>query len=159
MDFQTLAIQPTNILKTNEGKIMTEKDKHALVEKALVAREKSYSPYSHFAVGAALLTNDGEVFTGANIESSSYTPTVCAERVAIFTAVHEGKRNFSAIAIVGGKAGEKVKDFCAPCGVCRQVMAEFAKEDFEIILYDGTVYKTYTLGELLPISFTKDNLN
>lgn len=137
---------------------MTEKDKFTLVEKALEARKKSYSPYSGFAVGAALLTDDGEIFTGANIESSSYTPTICAERVAFFTAVHEGKRNFSAIAIVGGKAEENVKEFCAPCGVCRQVMAEFAKSDFEVVLYNGEKVEVYTLGELLPKSFTKDNL-
>lgn len=137
---------------------MTEKDKLMLVEKALEAREQSYSPYSGFAVGAALLTAEGEIFTGANIESSSYTPTICAERVAFFTAVHKGKRNFSAIAVVGGKAEEKVKDFCAPCGVCRQVMAEFAGSDFEVVLYDGEKVETYTLGELLPKSFSKDNL-
>ena len=130
----------------------------ALVKKAIEAREKSYSPYSSFAVGAALLTDSGEVYTGANIESSSYTPTVCAERVAFFTAVHKGERNFKKIAIVGARAGEEINAITAPCGVCRQVMAEFCSEDFEILLYDGMQIKIYKLGELLPVSFTKNNL-
>ena len=130
----------------------------ALVKKAIEAREKSYSPYSTFAVGAALLTEGGEIYTGANIESSSYTPTVCAERVAFFTAVHKGERNFKRIAIVGAKRGEAINALTAPCGVCRQVVAEFCSEDFEILLYDGMQIKVYKLGELLPVSFTKKNL-
>ena len=130
----------------------------ALVKKAIEAREKSYSPYSAFAVGAALLTEGGEVYTGANIESSSYTPTVCAERVAFFSAVHNGERNFKKIAIVGAKRGEEINALTAPCGVCRQVMAEFCSEDFEILLYDGMQIKIYKLGDLLPVSFTKKNL-
>lgn len=138
---------------------MTENEKYALVKAALSAREKSYSPYSSFAVGAALLTDGNEIFTGANIESASYTPTICAERVAFFSAVHQGKRNFRAIAIVGGRSGFDVTDFTAPCGVCRQVMAEFADADFEIILYNGKDIKSYTLAELFPESFGKSNLN
>ena len=137
---------------------MTKDEKYQLVEKALIAREASYSPYSGFAVGAALLTDDGEIFTGANIESASYSPTVCAERVAFFGAVHQGKRSFKAIAIVGGMKGNAVSDFTAPCGVCRQVMAEFADADFEIILYNGADVKTYTLAELFPASFSKNDL-
>lgn len=137
---------------------MTNEEKLNLVNAAVTAREASYSPYSSFAVGAALLCEDGETFTGANIESAAYTPTVCAERVAFFSAVHRGKRNFKAIAVVGGKSGEKIKSFTAPCGVCRQVMAEFANDDFEIILYDGTEIKSYTFSELLPESFGKSNL-
>lgn len=129
-----------------------------LIEKALAAREASYSPYSHFAVGAALLSKDGRIFTGANIESAAYTPTVCAERVAFFTAVHQGVTDFSAIAVVGGKAGEPVSAYCAPCGVCRQVMAEFCTEDFEIVLYDGETPKVYTLNHLLPERFGKADL-
>ena len=129
-----------------------------LAKAAEKAREASYCPYSGFAVGAALLTEDGEIFTGANIESSSYTPTVCAERVAFFTAVHKGKRDFRAIAIVGGKEGEPIKDFCPPCGVCRQVMAEFADAGFGVILYNGRDIKIYTLAEIFPESFTGDNL-
>ena len=137
---------------------MTENEKHSLVERALTARGRSYSPYSRFAVGAALLTADGEIFTGANIESASYSPTVCAERVAFFSAVHSGKRDFKAIAIVGGPASENIKSFTAPCGVCRQVMAEFCEADFEIILYNGKDLATYTFAELLPESFGKSNL-
>ena len=137
---------------------MTENEKYELVNKALKARRASYSPYSRFAVGAALLTGDGEIFTGANIESASYSPTVCAERVAFFSAVHKGKRDFKAIAIVGGPDFEDVKSFTAPCGVCRQVMAEFCDADFEIILYDGDNLASYTFAELLPESFGKNNL-
>ena len=137
---------------------MNKENAISLAKAAAKAREASYCPYSNFAVGAALLTDGGELFTGANIESSSYTPTVCAERVAFFTAVHKGLRDFKAIAIVGGKAGEELSDFCPPCGVCRQVMAEFASADFEIVLYNGTDIKIYTLAEIFPESFTKDNL-
>ena len=137
---------------------MNTAERKKLIDIALLARERSYSPYSGFAVGAALLTDDDDIFTGANIESSSYTPTVCAERVAFFSAVHQCKREFKAIAIVGGKVGDKVSAFTPPCGVCRQVMAEFAGKDFEIILFDGECEKIYTLGELLPESFSKDNL-
>ena len=125
----------------------------SLVEKAIKAREKSYSPYSKFAVGAALLCADGTVYTGANVENSSYTPTVCAERVAFFSAVHAGQREFSAIAIVGGNANEEISDFCPPCGVCRQVMGEFCSGDFEIILSNGKEFKVYTLNELFPNRF------
>ncbi len=130
-----------------------------LVERALQAREKSYAPYSGFTVGAALLTADGKVYTGANIESASFTPTICAERVAVFTAVHAGERKFAAIAIVGGKAGELVSAFCPPCGVCRQVLAEFCDSEFPVVLYDGTTLKEYTLGQLLPAMFGKTNLD
>ena len=121
------------------------------------AREKSYSPYSHYCVGAALLTRGGKVYTGCNIENAAYTPTNCAERTAIFKAVSEGERDFEAIAIVGGRAGEPA-GFCAPCGVCRQVIAEFCKDDFKIILGDEKNFKVYTLGTLLPLAFTEKNL-
>ena len=104
-------------------------------------------------MGAALLCADGTVYTGANVENSSYTPTVCAERVAFFSAVHEGQREFSAIAIVGGNANEEISDFCPPCGVCRQVMGEFCSGDFEIILSNGKEFKVYTLNELFPNRF------
>ena len=122
------------------------------------ARRASYSPYSGISVGAALLTRSGKVYTGANIENASYTPTVCAERVAIFTAVHAGERDFAAIAIAGGHANERGKDAFMPCGVCRQVMAEFADKDFVIITALGDSYETHTLSELLPHSFTKEKL-
>lgn len=133
---------------------MTDRELLELAEKA---RERSYSPYSGFAVGAALLCRDGTVFTGANIENASFSPTVCAERVAIFSAVHAGKRDFCAVAISGGKTGEK-GGFCPPCGVCRQVMTEFCGGDFRIILGDGKEIKTYTLADLMPLSFTKDDM-
>ncbi len=131
----------------------------SLVQTALEARENSYSPYSGFAVGAALLTAEGKVYTGANIESASYTPTICAERVAMFSAVHAGQRRFSAIAVVGGPAGQPVSAYCAPCGVCRQVLTEFCPPDFAVILFDGSTPKLLTLGDLLPESFTQSNLS
>lgn len=129
-----------------------------LVKSAILAREKSYSPYSNFAVGAALLCADGEIFTGANIESATYTPTVCAERVAFSTAVHAGKKGFCAIAVVGGRADENISAYTPPCGVCRQFMAEFCSPDFTVILSNGKECKTMTLGELLPESFTPSYL-
>ena len=132
---------------------MNENNYKELLALAKQARGASYCPYSHFAVGAALLTADNKVYLGANIENASYTPTICAERVAFFRAVHEGKRKFSAIAIVGGKADEALSDFCAPCGVCRQVMSEFCDGDFLVILYDGKNVAIYTLDELLPLRF------
>ena len=121
---------------------------------AIEAMKKSYSPYSNFTVGAALLTKDGKVYTGANIENASYTPTICAERTAIFTAVHNGEREFEAIAIVGGHQGD-IKGVTAPCGVCRQVMSEFCSPDFKVILVtnpDGD-YVEETLGALMPYMF------
>ncbi|MBR2381002.1 MAG: cytidine deaminase [Clostridia bacterium] len=121
---------------------------------AIEAMKKSYSPYSSFTVGAALLTKDGKVYTGANIENASYTPTICAERNAIFTAVHAGEREFEAIAIVGGHKGE-ITGVTVPCGVCRQVMSEFCSPDFKVILVtspEGDFEET-TLGELLPYTF------
>ncbi len=124
---------------------MTDKE---LLELAHKAKENSYSPYSHFAVGAALLTKDGKVYLGANIENASFGATNCAERSAIFAAVAAGERDFSAIAVVGDTAP------CLPCGICRQVMAEFCTPDFKIILEDDKKEaKVLTLGELLPHSF------
>lgn len=129
---------------------MTEKELCALAVKAM---DNSYSPYSSFRVGAALLTADGKVYTGCNIENASYTPTVCAERTAFFKAVSEGEREFAMIAIAGGKGG-KIEDICPPCGVCRQVMAEFCTPDFPVLLVKGGgEYEKYSLSELLPLSF------
>lgn len=106
-----------------------------LLVMASVTRHSAYAPYSHFKVGAALLTERGKIYTGCNIENAAYTPSNCAERTAFFKAVSDGERNFRAIAIVGGKEGEKDYDFCSPCGVCRQVMMEFCDpEEFEIVL-------------------------
>ncbi len=124
-----------------------------LIEKAVEAMKKSYSPYSDFKVGAALLTKSGKVYTGCNIENASYSPTVCAERTAFFKAVSEGEKEFTAIAVVGGKNGE-IASFCPPCGVCRQVMAEFCDKDFMIILYNGKATKACTIEKLLPESFS-----
>lgn len=132
---------------------------HRLAEAALQARENAYCPYSGFAVGAALLTGDGKIYTGVNIENAAFGPTNCAERTAFFTAVAAGERDFAAIAIAGGKAGEAPKDFCAPCGVCRQVMREFCRDDFKIILAKPGAVRVFTLKELLPESFSPDNLN
>ena len=130
-----------------------------LYEEAVAARERSYSPYSGITVGAALLTKDGGLYTGANIENASYTPTVCAERVAIFTAIHDGARDFDAIAIAGGKAGQLSDADFAPCGVCRQVMAEFTDSDFKIITgdKDGKII-VRTLSEMLPFGFDSSKL-
>ena len=134
---------------------MTDRE---LMELAAKARNYSYSPYSRFRVGAALLTKSGEVFTGCNIENAAYTPTVCAERTAIFKAVSEGERDFEAIAIVGGKEGETA-EFTAPCGVCRQVMAEWCGEDFKVLLGSPENFRAYPLSALLPFSFSAKDLN
>ena len=124
-----------------------------LMQLAEEARKFSYCPYSHFAVGAALLTCDGKVYTGCNIEGSSYTPTNCAERTAVFKAVSEGEKRFAAIAVIGAPEGEKGK-FCAPCGVCRQVLREFCEpETFRVLLGTTEGVTSYTLAELLPVSF------
>jgi len=136
---------------------MTDKE---LVLQALKAREMSYSPYSNFAVGAALLTKSGKVYLGCNIENAGYTPTNCAERTAFFKAVSEGERDFSKIAIVGGKTGEKIEKYAYPCGVCRQVMREFCDVDtFEVIsALNEDVYQKNLLKELLPYGFGPENL-
>ncbi len=119
----------------------------------------SYTPYSHFKVGAALLTADDRVYTGCNIENAGYTATNCAERTTFFKAVSEGTRNFKAICIVGGKDGI-LTEYAAPCGVCRQVMMEFCDpKTFKIILAtDKTHYDMYTLEEMLPLGFGPANL-
>lgn len=131
-----------------------------LVEIAYEARELSYAPYSQFKVGAALLAKSGKIYKGCNIENAAYTPTNCAERTAFFKAVSEGEREFVAIAIVGGKEEEENLTFCAPCGVCRQVMMEFCDpKEFQIILGRGNKeYKIYLLDELLPLGFGPENL-
>ena len=138
---------------------MNENKYKELLALAKQARGASYCPYSHFAVGAALLTADNKVYLGANIENASSTPTVCAERVAFFKAVSEGERSFTAIAIVGGREGEPSSDPTPPCGVCRQVMAEFVSDDFKIILEEGENAAVYTMAEILPLRFDKTNLD
>lgn len=134
-------------------------DQKSLVQKAIDTLPFSYSPYSNFKVAAALLTKDGKVYTGCNIESASYTPSNCAERTAFFKAVSEGIREFDAIAIVGGKNGI-LDDYCPPCGVCRQVMMEFCNpKEFKVILAKSPEdYKEYTLEEILPLGFGPGNL-
>lgn len=127
--------------------------KNLLIDKALEARENSYSPYSNFCVGAALLTADGEIITGTNVENASFGATICAERSAFCTAVGAGKRDFVAISIVGAKRGESPLAFCPPCGMCRQFMTEFCASDFVVLLYDGKEIVEKTLGDLFPEVF------
>ena len=131
-----------------------------LVQMALEARTLAYAPYSKFKVGAALLGSNGVVYKGCNVENASYPATNCAVSKAIFGAVAEGQTEFKAIAIVGGKEEASELEFCAPCGVCRQVMREFCNPDsFEIILAKSIDdYKVFTLEELLPMSFGPENL-
>lgn len=131
-------------------------DKLAL--SACSARALSYSPYSKITVGAALLASSGKMYLGANVENASYSLTECAERVATFKAITEGEREFSAIAIAGGKAGEDVAGTFPPCGACRQVLAEFCKGDMPVILVSGEDYSVHKLSELLPFGFDKDFL-
>ena len=133
---------------------MTDKE---LFEISKEARLKAYAPYSGYRVGAALLGKSGRVYTGCNVENAAYTPTNCAERTAIFKAISEGEREFSAIAVCGGSA-DAPDDGCTPCGICRQVLREFCNEDFPIILKKGDGIIRVTLGELLPFSFSKASL-
>lgn len=126
-----------------------------LMTLAIAARENAYAPYSGFRVGAALLTADGKVYTGCNIENAAFSPTNCAERTAFFKAVSEGERSFAAIAVAGG-AGDAPDAVCSPCGVCRQVMAEFCGADFRVILGNAERITVYSLKELLPLSFSLD---
>lgn len=130
---------------------------YELVEKAVKALENSYSPYSGFKVGAALLTKDGRIFVGCNIENASYPAGICAERTALGNAVSAGAGEFLKIAIAGGKNGE-ITDYCPPCGICRQVLSEFCGKDFEILLYNGKSIKSHRLSELLPQNFGRKEL-
>lgn len=129
-----------------------------LISNALKARENSYSPYSGFAVGAALLLKSGKVILGNNIENAAYSATICAERCAFFKALSEGYTDFKAIAIVGGKQGNLIDSYAFPCGECRQVMSEFCSGDNFVVIVakSETDYKVYLLKELLPEGF---NLN
>ena len=133
-------------------------DSKELIAKAILAREASYSPYSGISVGAALLTKSGKVYLGNNIENASYSPTICAERVAFFKAISEGEREFAAIAIAGGRAGEPSQASFPPCGVCRQVMSEFCGKDFLVMWGSDEKITERTLGEILPDGLDKDNL-
>lgn len=136
-------------------------DKRLLIQKALEARKNAYVPYSGYAVGAAVLTASGNIYTGCNIENAAYSPTNCGERTAIFKAVSEGEREIVAVAVVAAKKELEapLPDFASPCGVCRQVIAEFGGSDTLIILAKSADdFIAYTLNELLPFSFTAKNL-
>ena len=124
-----------------------------LIQQAKTAMTHAYAPYSGYKVGAALLCADGTVYTGCNIENASYTPTICAERTAFFKAVYDGHRDFTAIAVCGGKDGVITGAF-PPCGVCRQVMREFCKDDFLVyVVEEGGAWKALSMAQLLPYSF------
>ena len=130
-----------------------------LVNLAKEARSHAYVPYSSFSVGAALLCKDGKIYQGCNIENAAFGPTVCAERTAFFKAVYDGERDFEAIAVVGGRAGEEITGLFPPCGVCRQVMREFCDLDFKLYLgRENGAFETMTLGEMLPMSFSPADL-
>ena len=146
-------------MKIAENEAMEEKIRKTLIQAALDARKTAYTPYSHFQVGAALLTEEGDIFIGGNIENASYGATNCAERTAVFKAVSEGRRAFKAIAIAGGMEGEAPSDYAYPCGICRQVMSEFAGADFSVIIAKSiSDYKEYKLCELLPCSFGGESI-
>lgn len=130
-----------------------------LINQALEARKAAYTPYSGYAVGAALLTNAGKVYLGCNIENASFGVTNCAERTAFFKAVSEGEKEFAAIAIAGGKVGEDAEEYAYPCGICRQVMQEFCNKEFKIfVVKTNGEFEEHTLAELLPYGFGGDNL-
>ena len=149
---------------------MNSMQKNELITKALQARQSAYAPYSDYLVGAAILCEDGSIYTGCNVENASYGATNCAERTAVFKAVSEGKRRFVAIAIAGGKAERatdagqtadlQTTDYAFPCGVCRQVLREFADPTQMTVIVCKSVddYKEMTLEQLLPESFGPDNL-
>lgn len=143
-----------------EYKELTKDNICDLIAAAIEARRNSYSPYSHYQVGAALLVADGRIVTGCNIENAAYGPSNCAERTTFFKAVSDGLREFSAIAIVGSPEGEELTQYAYPCGVCRQVMMEFCEpESFQIIVAKSEAdYRVMTLSELLPEGFGPANL-
>ena len=131
-----------------------------LIRLALLAREHAYTPYSHFQVGAALLSVDDHVYQGCNIENAGYTPSNCAERTAVFKAVSEGQTEFTKIAIVAGPEGQRPNNMTPPCGVCRQVLREFVDpKTFQVIVaISEESYKVFTLDQLLPLSFGPEDL-
>lgn len=130
-----------------------------LLKLAKEARTHAYVPYSGFSVGAALLCKDGKVYQGCNIENAAYGPTICGERTAFFKAVYDGERDFEAIAVVGGKAGQEPSGLFPPCGVCRQVMREFCGLDFKLYMgKENDGYEVRTLGEMLPLSFSNADM-
>lgn len=138
---------------------MSDNQYTELISAALEARKTAYVPYSHYAVGAALLTAAGKIYRGCNIENASYGATNCAERTAIFKAVSEGERDFAAIAVAGGMEGCEITDYAWPCGICRQVMQEFAGRDFRVLVVKGLQdYREYRLEELLPCGFGGESI-
>ena len=142
-------------------KKLDEKTIQTLIAAAYDARKLSYTPYSHYQVGVALLAQNGQVITGCNIENAAYTPTNCAERTAFFKAISEGIRDFQAIAVMGSPEGDVLTQYAYPCGVCRQVMMEFCKpEEFQVIVAKSSDdYRVMMLQELLPEGFGPDNLS
>ena len=132
--------------------------KETLATAAKQAMTNAYAPYSGFCVGAALLCEDGSIYTGCNIENAGYSATNCAERTAFFKAISDGKKSFTAIAVCGAKDGQLTDTVVSPCGVCRQVIREFCDDDFQIHLVTANAIKTMTLGELFPVSFGPDAL-
>ena len=134
---------------------MDKKDLFILAKEAM---KNSYAPYSNYNVGAVLLTKNGNIYKGCNIENASYSLTNCAERTALFSAIANGEKEFAAICIVGGKNGE-ISDYAMPCGACRQALTEFCNEDFKVYIgINEDNIKEYTLNELLPYSFNKSKL-
>ena len=139
---------------------MDESDVKKLVEAALSARETAYAPYSNFKVGAALLSKNGTIFKGCNVENASYGASICAERTAFVKAVSEGEREFKAIAIAGGDSVRGVTGYAYPCGICRQVMLEFCDRDFTVIVARSAEdYKCHSLEEIIPLGFSADDLS
>jgi len=129
-----------------------------LAQAAIDAKEFSYSPYSNFRVGAALLTKSGKIYTGCNIENAAYSPTNCAERTALFKAVSEGEREFAAIAVAGNAKGAE-PNYCYPCGVCRQALKEFVNDDFDVIVTKtADDYKVHSFAEILPYGFGAEDV-
>lgn len=139
------------------GFIMYDTKIKMLIEEALDIRKNAYAPYSKFMVGAALLTVNGKVYTGTNVENSSYPVGICAERNVLSYAVSQGERGFEMLAVVGGKFNENpldLKQYCYPCGMCRQFISELCGDDFSIIIARNlSDYKSITMGELLPKAF------
>lgn len=138
-----------------------EFDVKKLIEEAILVRDNSYTPYSNYGVGAALLGTNGKIYKGCNVENATYTPTNCAERTAMFTAIADGQKEFVAIAVVGGRKDKGIEDYAFPCGVCRQVLREFCDpKNFKVIVAKSIDdYMVKNLEEFLPYSFSSDNLN
>ncbi len=138
---------------------MTQQEKERLVQAARQARSRSYAPYSHFAVGAAVQGESGTIYTGCNIECASFSATCCAERVAVYHAVAAGEKGLCAVAVAGGAQGQPVCGRTAPCGICRQVLSEFAEKDTPVLMaVSEEAYEEVTLESLLPLSFGSQDL-